>query len=51
LLMALSVKMALGARKEPSASRHDTSIFLIIALMALGSSAYGIYLTLHSISR
>lgn len=51
LLMALSVKMVLGARKEPSASRHDTGIFLIIALMALGSSAYGIYLTLHSILR
>jgi hypothetical protein len=51
LLMGLSVKMVVGARKEPSASRHDTSIFLIIALMALGLSAYGIYLTLHSILR
>ncbi|MBZ9965608.1 hypothetical protein [Mesorhizobium sp. BR1-1-2] len=51
MLMALSVKMVLGALKEPFTSRHDKSMFLIIALMALGASAYGIFLTLHSVLR
>ena len=48
-LTALSATMVLLAWKEPSTSRRDTNIFLTIALTCFGASAYGIYLTLHSI--
>ena len=51
VIAALSAKMVLGALKQPSMSRHDTRIFLIIGLVASGASAYLVYLSLHSILR
>ena len=45
----LSAWMVWLALNEPSSSRREKHIGLIVALMGVGRSAYGIHLTLHSI--
>ncbi|MDX8452769.1 hypothetical protein RFM98_08375 [Mesorhizobium sp. VK9D] len=50
-IAVLSAWMVWLAWKEPSSSRREKHIGLVVALMGLGASTYGIYLTLHSILR
>ncbi|MGX5805922.1 hypothetical protein ACWGS9_32625 [Bradyrhizobium sp. Arg314] len=50
-IAVLSAWMVWLARKEPSSSRREKHTGLIVALMCLGASTYGIYLTLYSILR